>query len=48
MTHKATAEMRQVEFPLKDRLVLMPVICSACYCPRSIRACHVFFGRLDP
>ncbi len=24
-THKATAEMRQVEFPLKDRLVLIPV-----------------------
>src|SRR5512136_1098122 len=24
-THKATAEMRKVEFPLRDRLVLIPV-----------------------
>jgi hypothetical protein len=42
-THKATSEMRRVEFPLRDRLVLIPVDIVQTFLPTLLAAVVLYF-----
>jgi hypothetical protein len=42
-THKATPEMRRVEFPLRDRLVLIPVDIVQTFLPTLLAAVVLYF-----
>lgn len=42
-THKATSEMRRVEFPLRDRLVLIPVEVVQTFLPTLLIAVVLYF-----